>query len=125
MIDEANQIREIVDGVRSASVKCYMRFPEKEPTGSYAVLSLVSSTPEYSEHGTEYITTYEYVLHLFIEGSRWDALQVVEELSATFSAYRIRRRGVSDGYSDSQKRVYMVMDLSETIDSRGNTYMER
>jgi len=122
MIDEANQIREIVDAL---DVKCYMRYPETEPSGSFAVLSITSSTPEYVDaYGTEHITTIEYVLHLYIQGSRWDALDVVERLSALLSSYRIRRRGVSDGYSDSQRRVHMVVALSETIDSRGNCYME-
>ena len=126
MIEEANQIRELVDGLQTASIKCFMRYPETEPTGSFAVLSITSCIPEAVDaDGTEYITTIDYNLHLYIEGSRWDALEVVEELSALLSAYRIRRLGVSDAYSESQRRVHMVMALSETIDERGITYMER
>jgi len=125
MIDEANQIRELVNSATATSLTCYMRYPEKEMTGSFAVLSITSCIPEAVDaEGTEYITTIDYNLHLYIEGSRWDALEVVEELSALFSAYRIRRLGVSDAYSESSRRVHMVMALSETIDERGATYME-
>lgn len=123
MIDEADQIRGFVD---SLGVKCYMRYPETEPSGSFAVLSITSSAPEYVDaDGIEHITTYEYVLHLYVEGSKWDALDVVERLSALLSAYRIRRRGVSEGYSETRRRVHMVVAMSETIDTRGNAYMER
>ena len=123
MIDELDQVRQLADPIVG---KCYMSYPEREPSGNFAVLHVTSSIPEAVDcDGTEYITTYDYNIHLYVDGSRWDAFGVAERLSALLSSYHIRRVGLSEAYSEASGRVHLVASYTETIDVRGATYMER
>ena len=123
MIDELDQLRQLADPIVG---KCYMSYPEKTPTGDFAVLSMTSCIPEAVDcDGSEYITTYDINFHIYSEGSRWDAFGVAERLSALLSAYHIRRVGLSEAYSEASGRVHLVASYTETIDLRGATYMER
>lgn len=123
MIDELDQLRLLADPIVG---KCYMSYPEKTPTGDFAVLSMTSCIPEAVDcDGSEYITTYDINFHLYVDGSRWDAFGVAERLSALLSSYHIRRVGLSEAYSEASGRVHLVASYVETIDVRGATYMER
>jgi hypothetical protein len=123
MIEAMDSIREAVE---ECGVRCYLSHPETRPEGGFAVLSVTSSVPRAVDaDGVEYITTTEYNLHLYTEGSQRDSLSKAEEVAARLSLLHIRRTGLSGAYSSDRGTVYRVLSFEHTMDERGIGYMER
>lgn len=123
MIEAMDSIREEVEG---CGVRCYLSYPKTDPSGDFAVLSITSSVPRAVDaYGTEYVTTTDYSLHLYTEGSQRDSLSKAEEIAARLSLLNVRRLGLSGVYSGDRGRLYRVLSLEHTVDARGVGYMER
>lgn len=123
MMEAMDSIREEVEG---CGVRCYLSYPKTDPEGDFAVLSITSSVPRAVDAGgAEYVTTTDYSLHLYTEGSQRDSLSKAEEVAARLSLLHIKRLGLSGAYSGDRGRVYRVLSFEHTMDERGIGYMER
>lgn len=123
MMEAMESIREEVEG---CGVRCYLSYPKTDPEGDFAVLSMTSSVPKaVDSSGVEYVTTTDYSLHLYTEGSQRYSLSKAEEIAARLSLLHVRRLGLSGAYSGDRGLIYRVLSLEHTVDERGIGYMER
>lgn len=122
MIHNIQQVRSIVESAIDGP--CYLEYPQQPTKGreSYAILSLVDSTPlnHDAEHG-EIMAELTYNVHVFAR-SQTDVLDKCTAICDRLSLIDLHRVSITPGWSDPVLGPMRTLTLTGILDRRGQTY---
>lgn len=119
MIDPTDQFLELVKGIVG---KAFLAWPRKTPSAPYAILDIVSRTPEIVDaDGSEVAVRLTYTVGILAPKPS-EARELAGRVVDTFAAYNFHTSGFSGIYEDPNNLYRVNVTLQGVVDRRGATF---